>query len=199
MESQRGRPALFRSLAVCGLGAMDSTVIRHVAEHISTRSCMPYTIIPEMDIPAYAFDEKRGQYNSKVILKRLMQFPHDCIRLLAVTQVDLFVPILKYVFGLAQVGGPCALISTYRLRPEFYGHDPDRDLFMARIGKTAMHELGHSLGLTHCRNRRCVMYSSTRINDTDLKRSDFCPTCFELFRWHLEKCRVEPNPYVPQN
>jgi predicted Zn-dependent protease len=47
--------------------------------------------------------------------------------------------------------------------------------------------LGHSLGLTHCRNRRCMMYSSTNIEHTDFKASDFCPTCFELLKWHISK------------
>jgi archaemetzincin len=111
---------------------------------------------------------------------------------MGVTTVDLFVPILKFVFGLAQIDGPCSIISTHRLRPEFHDSTPDRDLFLARIEKTALHELGHGLGLTHCRDRRCAMYSSTRIQDTDFKRADFCPTCAELFRWHLERNRGRP-------
>jgi archaemetzincin len=151
-----------------------------------------------MDSPIYAFDEKRRQYNSKQILKRLAGFPHDSLKLLAVTDVDLFVPILKYVFGLAEVGGRCAIISTYRLRPQFYGYPPNQDLLMERIEKTALHELGHSLGLIHCRDRRCVMHSSTSIADTDLKQSNFCPTCFEMFRWHIENSGIRAGPHVPK-
>jgi len=150
-----------------------------------------------MDSPEYAFDNKRRQYNSKLILKRLAELPHDSLKLLAVTQVDLFVPILKYVFGLAQVGGRCAVISTYRLSPLFYGHMPHQDLLLERVGKTALHELGHSIGLTHCRDRRCVMHTSTTIADTDFKQSNLCRTCLELCRWRLERSGCETDLSMP--
>jgi archaemetzincin len=56
-------------------------------------------------------------------------------RLLAVTDIDLYIPILKYVFGEAQVGGPCAGVSTFRLRQEFYGLDRDDALLRERLLK----------------------------------------------------------------
>lgn len=140
-----------------------------------------------MENPEYAFDERRCQYNSKSILKNLMvQCPEDALRFMGVTQVDLFVPILKYVFGVSQVEGRCSVISLHRLRPQFYENPPDPGLFIERVKKTALHELSHSLGLTHCQDRSCVMHSSTTIEDTDYKKSLFCPTCFELFTWYLE-------------
>jgi archaemetzincin len=139
-------------------------------------------------LPPEAYHDQRRQYNATEILKRLMQYPHDSLRILAVTKADLYVPILKYVFGIAQIQGQCALISLQRLRPQFYDAPPDPALFLSRVEKTVLHELGHSLGLTHCRNRHCVMFSSTKISDTDLKRADFCPTCLELFKWHLDQC-----------
>jgi archaemetzincin len=148
-----------------------------------------------MEEPIYAYDERRGQYNSKLILKHLItRCPQDTLRLIAVTHVDLYVPILKFVFGLAQMAGQCAVISIHRLRPQFYDLPPDPDILLARVEKTVLHELGHSLGLTHCRDRRCVMYSSTRIEDTDFKRSDYCPTCGELFRWYLDQCIHRAKP-----
>ena len=198
MKSKGGRSTLSKSITICSLGPLDRMIIEHVAGAISSRCGLSYKISPEMDSPEYAFDEKRKQYNSKLILKRLTKLPHNSLKHLAITRIDLFVPILKYVFGLAEVGGQCAIISTYRLRPQFYGDEPNRDLLMDRIGKTALHELGHSLSLTHCRDRRCVMHSSTNISDTDFKQSDFCPTCFELFRWQLENCGVRISPRMPQ-
>ncbi len=104
---------------------------------------------------------------------------------MAVTEADLFIPVLKYVFGAAQMEGKCAVISLHRLRSEHYDEDENESLLLERLLKTALHELGHSLGLTHCRRRTCVMYSSTRIHDTDTKMAEFCPTCRELFRWRL--------------
>jgi len=122
-----------------------------------------------------------------LILKDLITHrPEGALKFMGVTQVDLFVPILKYVFGVAQLEGPCSVISLHRLRPQYYEAPPNPDLFIERVKKTALHELSHSLGLTHCRDRSCVMHSSTNIEDTDYKKSLFCPTCFELFTWHLE-------------
>jgi archaemetzincin len=136
--------------------------------------------------PKYAYNKTRLQYDSKLILKKLHHScPHDTSRLIGVTHVDLYVPILKYVFGLAEVEGRCCLISIHRLRPEFYDQPPNPALLLERVEKTALHEIGHTLGLTHCRDRRCVMYSSTHIENTDFKQTDFCATCFELFKWYL--------------
>jgi len=148
-----------------------------------------------MENPRYAYNDTRYQYNSKLILKHLLQkSPPDTLRLVGVTSVDLYVPILQFVFGLAQIEGQCSIISLHRLWPEYYDQPSDRDLLLARVEKTALHELGHTFGMTHCRDRRCVMYSSVRIEDTDLKQPDFCPTCFELFQWYLNKS-PQQSPY----
>jgi len=148
-----------------------------------------------MEEPEYAHDKRRSQYNSKLILRHLQQHCRpDTLRLIGITHMDIYVPILKYVFGLAQMEGQCAVISLHRLCPQFYDKPSDHNLFMSRAEKTALHELGHSFGLIHCRDRRCVMYPSTVIRDTDLKYPDFCPTCFELLRWYLSKNPVSSNP-----
>ena len=147
-----------------------------------------------MENPKYAYNDTRHQYNSKQILKHLLQkCTSDTLRLIGVTPVDLYVPILKFVFGLAQIEGQCSIISLHRLYPQFYDQPSNSDLLLARVEKTALHELGHTFGITHCRDRRCIMYSSTRIEHTDCKQPDFCLTCFELFRWHLTKALAQ-NP-----
>ncbi|MDY6882092.1 MAG: archaemetzincin [Thermodesulfobacteriota bacterium] len=169
------------------MGVVEKRVLDHLENCISARCGLPCRVSGGMGDPEYAFDEKRGQYNSKLILKPLLEAcPDHALRIIGVTQVDMFVPILKYVYGLALMEGRCAVISLHRLRPEFYDHLPDPVLLMDRAEKTAIHEVGHSFGLTHCRDRHCVMYPSTRIRDTDFKEPDFCPTCFELFKWNLK-------------
>lgn len=180
-------------IIICPVGFVDEDILSRVTACIEMRCGVACKTSIGIDNPNYAYDDKRNQYNSKLILGHLMKCcPHDAIRFMGVTSVDLFVPILKFVFGIAQIEGRCSVISTYRLRPEFHGMRSDRNLFMARIEKTAVHELGHCFSLTHCRDRRCVMYSSTRIEDTDFKEKNFCPTCAELFRWHLEKIVAQP-------
>jgi archaemetzincin len=147
-----------------------------------------------MENPQFAYNDTRCQYNSKLILKRLLQRNlRGTLRLIGVTPMDLYVPILKFVFGLAQIEGKCSIISLHRLYPRFYDQPSNLDLLLARVEKTVLHELGHTFGITHCRDRRCVMYSSVRIEDTDVKQPDFCPTCFELFQWYLKKSLLKSS------
>ena len=174
---------------VCPLGSVDEEILDCVTTSLETRSKMAVEILPPMGDPSYSFDEKRGQYSSKRVLKRLGACcPRETFKIIGVTRVDLYVPILTFVFGAAQMSGRCAVISTRRLDPLFYQAPEDHNLLLERVKKTAVHELGHSMGLIHCRDRRCVMFSSTRIEDTDFKKSEFCHTCRELFRWNRDRC-----------
>ncbi len=137
--------------------------------------------------PDYAFDAKRNQYASSLILTRLMQqVPGDSARLLALTERDLFIPILSFVFGQAQLNGPAAIISLARLRQEFYGLPPEKPVLLARTAKEVLHEVGHTLGLVHCDNRMCLMSLSTNIRQVDVKGGDFCPSCFILIRESID-------------
>lgn len=128
--------------------------------------------------PETTFDPSRGQYNSTALLAALLGEPipgHE--RVLGVATVDLFIPVLTYVFGEAQLDGRAAIVSTYRLRNELYGMESDEGLLFARLEKEALHELAHTYGLVHCAEPRCVMQSSTYVEDIDLKLAQFCDRC----------------------
>ena len=101
------------------------------------------------------------------------------VRRLGVTCVDLYVPILTFVFGEAEVGGARAVVSFHRLRQEFYGLPGNPELERERLLKEAVHELGHTLELTHCDDYRCAMAPSHSVEWIDLKESVFCPDCRE--------------------
>ncbi|MBI3447930.1 MAG: archaemetzincin family Zn-dependent metalloprotease [Acidobacteria bacterium] len=126
--------------------------------------------------PSFAYHADRGQYHSTAILARLASSPASDIRL-AVTAVDLFIPILTFVFGEAQMGGPCAIVSTKRLGQEFYGLPPDGSLRSERLLKEALHEIGHTLGLRHCDDYRCAMASSHAVERIDVKEAAYCIAC----------------------
>lgn len=131
--------------------------------------------------PERSFDPSRGQYNSTLLLAQLLGGPNPPAgRVLGVTIVDLFIPVLSYVFGEAQLPGRAAIISLIRLTPELYGLPPDEELLTARAEKEAIHELGHTFGLVHCRQPGCVMRSSTYVEDIDLKTERFCDDCLEI-------------------
>lgn len=124
------------------------------------------------------YDAVRNQFNSTWILSRLLeQVPHESCKILGVTGVDLYVPVLTFVFGEAQLDGKVAVVSSYRLRDELYGLPKNPEKLKERLEKEAIHELGHTFGLIHCRRPECVMYSVTYAEEIDFKSKDFCNTC----------------------
>ncbi len=125
-----------------------------------------------------AYDISRGQCNSSVVLAELLRlFPGHDGKLLALTSVDLFIPVLTFVFGEAQLNDRAAVASGCRLKEEFYGMRPDEGLFRERVLKEAIHELGHTFGLLHCRDFQCVMHSSTSVDEIDIKGVHLCADC----------------------
>jgi archaemetzincin len=133
------------------------------------------------DRPTHAFDPRRGQYSSTEILRWLVGHSRPGGRTLAVTDVDLFIPVLTFVYGEAQLGGSAAVVSTARLSaaPE---PDPDRTLFNSRVFKECVHELGHTFGLLHCDSRSCVMARSVNLIEVDAKHMSLCSDCEARYR-----------------
>jgi archaemetzincin len=130
----------------------------------------------------FAYDEKRNQYYSTAILKRLLDEAPSSARVLGITAHDLYVPVLTFVFGEAQLGGRAALVSTHRLAEEFYGLPARGDVLLERLVKEAVHELGHTFGLRHCSDWRCVMTSSHGVEKLDVKTAEFCSSCSAVVR-----------------
>jgi len=130
-----------------------------------------------MPEPDYAYDNKRKQYLSIAILNGIMEqkeyAPYE--KILGIVDHDLFVPDLNFVFG--QATRKAAVISLTRLRQTFYHLTEDQNLFHQRVLTEAVHELGHTFGLEHCGNPRCVMFFSNSLMDTDRKGSEFCTSC----------------------
>jgi archaemetzincin len=134
-----------------------------------------------LPVPQAAFDKKRSQHNSNLILSEVRAYASknpELHRVLGVIDFDLFTSGLNYVFGEAYVPGSAALISLWRLKPEFYKDKPDLALYMFRVLKEAVHELGHTLGVQHCSRSMCVMHFSNSIFDTDRKQNLLCDECY---------------------
>jgi archaemetzincin len=120
----------------------------------------------------------RQQYHSTDLLAQLLKLnTQENAKILGVTDVDLFIPIFTFVFGEAQLNGRAAIVSTHRLRQQFYGLPDDEALLFERCEKEALHELGHAFGLAHCQSFECVMHRSNSIDQVDLKPNSFCPAC----------------------
>ena len=133
-------------------------------------------------------DPLRDQFNSAWILSQLLKSAaEESCKILGVTSVDLFVPVLTYVFGEAQLDGKAAVVSIYRLRDELYGLPKNPEKLKARLEKEAVHELGHTFGLIHCQDPACVMYASTYAEEIDFKSREFCSNCSSI----LEKKKYD--------
>jgi archaemetzincin len=160
---------------------VDRTAWNAVSERMAGEFGMDVRALP---LPAvdFAFDRERGQYRSIEVLEMLAKVcPQDAVKLLAVTERDLFIPVLTFVFGQAQLNGRLAVISLARLRQEFYGLPANQEILLERAGKEALHEAGHTFGLVHCSDRECAMSLSTNVRQVDAKRG-YCPACGAHFR-----------------
>lgn len=131
------------------------------------------TLLNDID---FAYDANRKQYHSTSVLNKLAYIaPDRCIKILAITRVDLFIPILTHVFGEAQLDGKACIISTYRLNDGLESGDFHK--INERIVKEAIHELGHTFNLRHCDSHECTMHYCRSLRDVDVKSVQCCRYC----------------------
>ena len=178
------------------IGSVDGSVLENLRSCLADAWQMRCEILPGGLDPECAFHPERQQYHSTELLSRMRKSFLDsgqgsldilraasCAsspvnwRLLGVTSVDLYIPILTFVFGEAEIGNACAVVSLHRLRQEFYGLPADPVVLHERLLKESMHELGHTLRLSHCDDYRCAMAPSHAVEWIDIKESTFCADC----------------------
>lgn len=166
------------NLQLLSIGKLDGRLLEDLAPALSNIFGLPCQVASSRLNPEFAFHAERQQYHSSEILARMRDTtPFDCWRVLGITALDLYIPILTFVFGEAQMGGRCAVVSLNRLRQEFYGLPEDRNLLGERLLKESVHELGHTVNLTHCEDYRCAMAPSHAVEWIDLKESWLCSAC----------------------
>ena len=168
-------------LVLMSVGMVDPDMLGCVAEAAARQFGVDVVCEPDPLDPAPAWDQRRLQYSSSLILRQVAECsPPDHSKMLAMTEVDLFIPMLSFIYGQAQLGGSAAIVSLARLRQEFYGFPAEADLLRERARKEALHELGHTVGLVHCADVGCVMALATNIRQVDLKSESFCHVCRAL-------------------
>jgi len=130
-----------------------------------------------VDLSEY-YDPVRRQYNGDKVLKEV-DFRHDseALKTIGLFDIDLFIPILTFIFGQAQLNGRTSIASLFRLNNERYGLPANEELLLNRFTKEVIHELGHTFGLIHCHTPTCVMRSSTYVEDIDQKEERLCGNC----------------------
>ena len=165
------------NILISPVGELSAEMIEAVAAEIERAFGFSTETGSVLEDLAFALDQNRHQYHSTLILDQLAaKIPRHCIRVLAIAQVDLFIPILTHVYGEAQLGGSACIISTFRLNEGGSGMNiPPR--YIERIVKEAIHELGHTFNLRHCPEHTCIMHYCRTEEDVDRKSDKLCRYC----------------------
>jgi archaemetzincin len=173
------------------IGDVPEITAKAIAAHILGYLKLDSDILPPLEHPAYAYDEKRLQYDAGIILKEIESKPfQNYTKIVCILDLDIFVPIFAYVFGEAKQKGRFALVSLYRLKTNSDGSTPPVSHLLERAGKVALHELGHLYDLHHCMDKRCLMHFSGELEDLDKTPLYFCRYCSLYLRDALKKLTI---------
>jgi len=181
---KKSKSPMQNKICLVSVGKIEEWLLDILADHLEKTFAGEVKIGETVKLPPDAYNPSRKQYFSSLMLNELRQTvkPAKGQKFLAISNVDLYVEGLNFVFGEAELGGHFAIISLARLRQEFYGFLENKTLYLERAKKEAVHELGHTFGLRHCPDPVCVMYFSNSLRDTDRKRTSFCPRCEEFLK-----------------
>jgi archaemetzincin len=166
-----------RAIRVIPLATVDPSLTEAVRAALAREYATQVSVAAVSLDASFAYHPERQQYHSTEMIEHLAALQGDDAIVLGVTSVDLYIPILTFVFGEAHLEGHCAVVSFHRLRQEFYGLPGDSALLEERLVKEAIHEVGHTLGLHHCEDYECVMASSHAVEWLDMKYREICDHC----------------------
>ena len=182
MNNALEKAAVHRLIGVLPVGMVPEIAPKITAAHISGYLNLPATVLGPAEIPEGAFNSLRLQYDAGRVLDIFESRDFGNFRkLVAVLDIDLFVPIFTHVFGEARQGGNVALVSLYRLGKHPDGSTPSSPLLHERTAKVSLHELGHLFGLFHCDDDRCLMHFSVGLEALDRLSMHFCRYCLRYF------------------
>jgi len=167
-----------QNITLISFGYFEEDFLKKIAETVNHELLFPVNIREgHIDVSEF-YDPVRRQYNGNRLLKEVeMLFADDSNKTMGLFNVDLFIPILTYIFGQAFLSGRSGIASLYRFNNERYGMNADDNFILERFKKEVIHELGHTLGLIHCHIPTCVMRSSTYVEDIDQKSAALCGSC----------------------
>lgn len=154
------RVALRGKVLLVPLASFPDDLIDAVEEGLREELDVETQRLEPVALPASAYYQPRRRYRADellVFLKGLVGGKEPGTRILGMTEVDISTTKGPYydwgIFGYAEMPGQAAVISSKRLRRRAR----DAEHLRFRVVTTAIHEIGHTFGLPHCREKRCVM------------------------------------------
>lgn len=174
-------------IVISPIGGFDTELIGRVLEDTGRVFGFPTQTAILLDDVDFALDANRNQYHSTAILTKLASVMQaDALKVLAITRMDLFIPILTHVYGEAQLGGKSAVVSVHRLKDGLIETD---EAYLNRVSKEAIHELGHTFNLRHCKDPACIMHYCRDIRDVDKKKNQLCRYCKILLEDDIKRLK----------
>ncbi len=174
-------------IVISPLCALESDLLELIRKEIARLFQYRTEVLPLLKSLSFALNPSRNQFHSTPVLEKLDEIaPPEAVKVLAISDVDLYIPILTHVYGEAQLGGRACMISTHRLRE---GLNPlsGPETFHFRVMKEAIHELGHTFNLRHCPEDKCIMHYCRSIEDVDRKSNELCRYCRTLLNDEMER------------
>ncbi|MFN6945091.1 MAG: hypothetical protein ACK4ND_09085 [Cytophagaceae bacterium] len=183
------KPVNKKIIAIQPLGIVSPEIIRSIQESVELFYGSQVIINSAIPVPDDFFvNYKSPRYCADSIIHYLKVTKPDSVdHILAVTGYDISTSIKdsfgnikepkgKYrdwgIFGLGYRPGSSCIVSTFRLKHK------DRKIFLERMNKVSLHELGHNFNLPHCTNNDCFMQDAAEsIKTIDKVSLQLCGSC----------------------
>ena len=168
------------------LGAITDEMVEATAEGL--RSHVPAVVIIEPRAALAHGTEAtiRGRYRADNILEWIEGVATTTGKWMGVTDVDIVTKKGNNenwgILGLGSIDGRASVLSTFRMKRKWENGGAPEALVRDRLWKTAVHELGHTLGLPHCAVKGCIMEDAHGTVRTSDGETGLCPDCARRFR-----------------